>query len=71
MAVWQPLLQKNFGLPPETDGVVLDQLPDLLFSHGASSCTAAGMLSDVLVCLSADRLCVCFFFLGFCWWRID
>lgn len=36
-AVWQPLLLENFGLPPETDGVVLDPLPDLLFSHGAPS----------------------------------
>jgi hypothetical protein len=33
-AVWQPLLKKNFGLPPEEDGVVLDSLPDLLFAHG-------------------------------------
>lgn len=33
-AVWAPLLQKNFGLPPATDGVVLDSLPDLLFLHG-------------------------------------
>lgn len=46
-AVWQPLLLKNFGLPAETDGVVLDPLPDLLFSHGMATSHLHYCLSHV------------------------